>query len=47
MKLTRPQIIDLPKSHYRIINAPAPPRWVVTLTMVVIVATALVWAIGG
>jgi hypothetical protein len=46
-KLTKPKIIDLPKSHYRVINAPAPPRWAVTLTMAAIVIVALAWAIGG
>jgi len=47
MKLIKPKIVDLPKSHYRILNAPAPPSWAVTLTMAVIVVVALAWAIGG
>jgi hypothetical protein len=46
-KLTKPKIIDLPKSHYRIINAPAPPRWAVVITVAVIVVIALAWTIGG
>jgi hypothetical protein len=47
MNLVKPKIIDLPKTHYRIVNAPPPPRWLVALTVAAIVATALIWAIGG
>lgn len=46
-QLAKCNVIDLPKSHYRVLNAPAPPRWAVVLTVVTIVAVALLWAVGG
>jgi len=40
-------IVDLPKSHYRILNAPAPSRWAIVGTMAAIVAVSVAWAVFG
>ena len=39
------RIITLPKSSYRLLNPPTPPRRVVLATAALIIITALLWAI--
>lgn len=39
--------ITLKRSQYRILNAPAPPRWRVVAMAAGILATSLAWAVLG
>lgn len=45
MKQFSVKIIDLPRSHYKILNSPPPPRSWVLAALAVIMVMALVWAI--
>jgi len=38
-------IVTLPKTHYRILNAPPPGRWATLATLAAIVAVSVVWAL--
>ena len=45
MKQFSSKIIDMPRSHYKILNSPPPPRSWVLATVATIMVLALVWAI--
>lgn len=46
MKQISTKIIDLPRSHYRVLNPSRPPRWVLA-TVALIILSALAWAVIG